>query len=439
MATDPAETFSNDPHGWAELLAPRQSRPALRGSRRGRRAVVGAGFTGLACARRLAELYPDDELVLLDARALAQAASGRNSGYAVSCSHFSGPFDPAEADNYRRVNRINATGLEILRAQVKTQAIDCQWHETGFYHTAADRASLLEVDHFADYLDRLEIPHALLGPDQLQQQLGTNWYQRGIHVKIGALAQPAALVYGLADTLPDNVSLYENSPVTAIEGGKTWRLKFPGETSLEVDHLFLAANFEAARLGPTRHRILGSTLSGSFTRRLTAEERAALGELPQWGVLSLHSGGATVRLTGDGRICIRNTAEYHAGRLLPEGTLRQRQLIHRQGFENRFPQLAHVPFEFGWSGVEGISRNATNFFQNPARGLYLAGGYNGSGVSRGTAFGTALAEYAGGGQSRLISDCLASPAARWLPRRPLLDIGAWFTVRNRFRGVGRDR
>jgi glycine/D-amino acid oxidase-like deaminating enzyme len=47
----------------------------------------------------------------------------------------------------------------------------------------------------------------------------------------------------------------------------------------------------------------------------------------------------------------------------------------------------------------------------PKKDLYLAGEYNGSGVSRGTAFGTALADYTCGGQSQLIDDCHVSPPA----------------------------
>ena len=123
---------------------------------------------------------------------------------------------------------------------------------------------------------------------------------------------------------------------------------------------------------------------------------------------------------------------------MSEQMLAMRREIHRQAFDNRFPQLHHVPFEYSWSGVEGVSRNFTNFFQNPEKGLYLAGGFNGSGVSRGTAFGTAMAEYASGGQSTLIDDCLASPKAKWLPPRPILDVGAWFALRRSFKGVGRD-
>ena len=98
-----------------------------------------------------------------------------------------------------------------------------------------------------------------------------------------------------------------------------------------------------------------------------------------------------------------------------------------------------LPFEYAWSGVEGISRNGTNFFGQQHDGLYLAGGYNGSGVSRSTAFGAALAELACGGQSALIEDCMACVPAAYMPPRPFLDIGAFFTVRSRYKGVGLDR
>ncbi len=434
----PSISFSNDSHGWAELLHPRKPREACVGKIRSHWAVIGAGFTGLACARRLAELHPENEIILLDARAVGQAASGRNSGYAVACSHFSGKFDAAQKHQYQRINRINSAGLKLLREQVTALNIDCQWHEQGFYHSAADQRALREVEHFADYLKRLDIHHTLMQTEELKHQLGTGWYQRAIHVHEGALLQPAALTYGLADSLPQNVTLYEHSPVLALTSGSTHLLR-TRTAEIQADQVLVCANFEATRLGLISGRILGSTLSGSFTCQLTRGELDTLGQQQQWGVLSLHSGGATVRLTEDGRISIRNTAEYHAGKLLSEKSLIKRQRIHRQAFENRFPQLRHIPFEYSWSGVEGISRNATNFFTNLKPGLYIAGGYNGSGVSRGTAFGHALAEWASGGQSSLITDCLDSPAAQWLPPRPLLDIGAWFTVRNRFRGVGRDR
>ena len=430
--------WPTDHHGWAELLPPRATTAALHGRRRVPWVVIGAGLTGLACARRLAERHPDDEILLLEARAVGQGASGRNSGFVVATSHFPGAVVEAELSNYRRVNRINHAGLELLEREVAAHAIDCLWQRDGFIHTAAGEVALREHPCFVNYLQRLEVAHEILDREQLTALLGTSLYRAGVRIADGALVQPAALVRGLADTLPVNVQLCEHSPVVDLVQGRTHRLRLP-QAEVETDRVVLATNYEAPRLGLLRNRIVGSTLAGSFTRPLTPEERDSLGKLREWGAISLHGGGATLRLTRDGRISIRNTAEYHGSALLSDAELAQRQAVHRAAFDRRFPQLAHVEFEFGWSGVEGISRNGTNFFGEQRGGIFLAGGYNGSGVSRGTAFGTAIADYASGETSRLVSDCLGSAPASWLPPRPLLDIAAALTVRKRFRGVGLDR
>ncbi len=435
--------FPTDRHGWAELLPERQASPPLRGTHRVAWAVIGAGVTGLAGARRLAELHPDREIMLLEARLVGQGASGRNSGFAVAVSHFDGGLEADEMANYRRVNRINQAGLDLLRVQtaesaIGTSTINCQWQEDGFHHTAADRLAISQCRDYLRYLEALEIAHTPLDAEALNARLGTALYQVGVHVHQGALLQPAALVRGLADSLPANVRLHERSPVLGIENGAPLTLQLQnGE--VRADKLVLATNYEAAKLGFLSRYLIGSTLSGSFTRVLDDEELASLGSLKEWGILSIHGAGATLRLTADRRLCLRNGAEYNGAALLSDRQLARRQSIHRAGFEKRFPQLAHVPFEYAWSGVEGISRNGTNFFGRQGNNIYLAGGYNGSGVTRGTAFGMALADYASGGQSPLIDDCLASAPGAWIPPRPFLDIGALLTVRSRFRGVGLDR
>ncbi|KKJ75370.1 FAD-dependent oxidoreductase [Kiloniella litopenaei] len=433
-----SHTFSTDNHGWAELLPQRKPSKSLHGTHRVPWVVIGAGVTGLSAARRLAEHNPDDHILLLDARRLGQGASGRNSGYAVAISQFSGEFDPEQEKNYRRVERINAQGLNLLRQQVNDHKINCHWHEQGYYHTAADTKSLQEYENFKDHLNRLGYDHTLLGKDELTERLGTSLYQAGIHIPQGVLLQPAALVYGLGDTLPANVTLHENTPVLKINHGEPCVLELT-DGQITADNVIVATNYEAPKLGFIKRYIMGSTLSGSFTRQLTKDELESLGSLKEWGVLSLHSGGATVRLTNDKRISLRNTAEYHGAVLMSDAFLAKRREIHRSAFDKRFPQLAQVPFEFSWSGVEGISQNFTNFFGRQTSNIFLAGGYNGSGVSRGTAFGAALADYACNMPSDLVSDCLASAPAKWIPPRPFLDIGAFFKVKSRFIGVGLDR
>ena len=59
-------------------------------------------------------------------------------------------------------------------------------------------------------------------------------------------------------------------------------------------------------------------------------------------------------------------------------------------------------------GLRASLAMAPTFSGSNANNVFFAGGYNGSGVSRGTAFGTAIADYASGESSQTVSDCLAS-------------------------------
>jgi glycine/D-amino acid oxidase-like deaminating enzyme len=161
----------------------------------------------------------------LEARIVGQGASGRNSGFAVTTSQFPGGVVASQIGNYRRVNRINRAGLDLLSAQVSENAIECQWCEEGIYHTAADRLAIKEYKYFLRYLEILEIDHTALDKAALYDRLGTDLYQAGVHVTDGVLLQPAALVRGLADTLPANVRLHEQSPALKIEEGKPLTLQ----------------------------------------------------------------------------------------------------------------------------------------------------------------------------------------------------------------------
>ena len=430
--------FDHETRGWVDLIPPRSPRPKLTSNLEAKWLIIGAGFTGLSCARRLAEINPNDQIILIDAREIGQNASGRNSGYAVAHSHFSGVYKESQLSQYQRVDRINQAGLSSLRSLVAENNIACDFKDTGIYHTAADNNSSKKCDDFIDYLEKREINHTPLSQEQLQKHLGTKWYQKGVKVENGALVQPAKLVFGLADNLPKNVVLYENTPALKMITGKTNEIVVPNAT-ITAEKVIMACNYESLAYGQPKQRVLGVTLSGSITRVLTKDELKGLGNQSSWGVLSLHSGGATVRLTSDGRISIRNTAEYNNQSLLTDHQLLKRQEIHRQAFNNRFPQLSHVSFEHCYSGVEGVSVNKTNIFNKLSKSLYFAGCYNGSGITKGTAFGMGIAEYVCQHESALVSDCLATAKANWLPPKPLLDVGAWFVTKQRFKGVGKDR
>jgi hypothetical protein len=74
-------------NGWNLVLPQRTPKPALKGDVKADWVVAGAGYAGLAAARRLAVNRPGDRIVLLDAGVMGENASARNSGFAIDLPH----------------------------------------------------------------------------------------------------------------------------------------------------------------------------------------------------------------------------------------------------------------------------------------------------------------------------------------------------------------
>jgi choline dehydrogenase-like flavoprotein len=70
--------------GWIALAGEAAAHPRLNGNRTADWLIIGGGITGLAAAHTLAARFPGQRVVLLDRQRVAQGASARNSGFAVS-------------------------------------------------------------------------------------------------------------------------------------------------------------------------------------------------------------------------------------------------------------------------------------------------------------------------------------------------------------------
>src|SRR5215475_6737963 len=116
----------DDACGWTALLPPLPPPHRLQGAQHADAAVIGAGFTGLAVARRLAALRPEWRIAVLDAQRVGGGASGRNSGFIVDLPHY---IKARGVDGNRRLLRLGRAGLQHLRELVRTHAIACDWTE----------------------------------------------------------------------------------------------------------------------------------------------------------------------------------------------------------------------------------------------------------------------------------------------------------------------
>lgn len=409
--------------GWFHLSPARTVRSAHYGISRARWVVVGAGFTGLAAARQLALKFPDDEIVLVEAQQVGYGSSGRNAGFAIDLPHDIGAADYiGDIATAKMSMKLNLTGQTILKDLVEKYGIDCQLRACGKYQAAVEDRGIAVLDAYRGGLDKLGQEYQVIDGQDLPGHIGTSFYRKALFTPGTALIQPAGLVKGLADSLPPNVTLYENTPITEVQYGERTVLSH-AHGRLVADNLVLTNNAFAMSFGFLRGRMLPVFTYASLTRQLTDDEQARLGGLPFWGVIPADPYGTTLRRTVDNRLLVRNSFSFNSdGRANPK-YLQRFVKRHRESFERRFPMLGDVAFEYTWGGSLSLSRNHMAHFGQLAKNVYGALCCNGLGVTRGTVTGTLLADWLAGERNELIDFVAQGPGPSRNPPQPLLSAG----------------
>ena len=404
--------------GWYRALPEPGPARRISGDERADWVVLGAGFTGLAAARRLAELRPDDRILLIEAQRVGYGPSGRNAGFILETPHYTEDW-PLEQT--QRLLRIFGAGTEYLRETVRSRQIECQWRDAGQIKGAVGDAAMPFLDGYRKSLDEHAIPYEDLDGTAMAAITGSSYYRSGILATGKTLIQPAALARGLAATLPDHVEVIEETPVTAYHDGAPVRLDCEGGT-ITTGGLLLTTNVYTPALGKFAKRIFPLFLFASLTRPMTDGEVDALGGKPHWGIVPAHPAGTTLRRTTDHRILIRNTVRYAPELGSTEAQRQNARVHHVNSFRARFPMLPDVDFENTWSGGLCMTKNGGTVCGQISGGVYASIAYNGLGISRGTASGMALAELATGHDSDNLRDVQAMPQASDKPPEVLLGL-----------------
>ncbi len=417
------EVINDNSCSWVNDLNPRTNIKTLTSDLSCEWLVVGAGYTGLSAARKLGQLYPNQKIILVDAQLAGEGASSRNSGYLVDTTLNDGFTSNKELENYKKKSDIYKLGIDVVKKFIKEHQVDCDWNECGKYFASSNTKDKKILENFSDTLYKLGFEHNLIFNKDLTKRLGTNFYNIALYTKGGILLHPGKLVRAMIDTLPENVILYENSLLLdwkKINGLINCNFK---NGTIKSKKIIFATNGFLKSLGVKSNYNFPITLTASMTRSLTEKEFTSIGEPKEWGVLPVRPMGATIRMTKDRRILIRNTAEVHNPSQMSKSNLEKRSIKQKIGIKKRFPQLPDDIIQSTWSGIVSRTRNSSQIFEKIQENIFVAGCYNGSGIGVGTLFGEQIAIKASNEHTKEIETIEARSKPTWLPPQPFLDLG----------------
>ena len=370
------------------LDEPYEPRPPLTGDVEVEACVIGAGVGGLSCARRLA--VHGIETLVLERDTVAGGASGRNGGFLIAGL---APFhnDAIELwgrDYARRVYARTLEAQEEMYALAEELGVGDAVRRVGSLRVAASEEEAEHVRRHAQALTEDGFPAQLLERDELPPALQRSAWNACLTDHDGSL-QPARWIRALAgDAERAGARIHEGSEVRApIEGTE---LELEGGR-VRARHVIVAADGALPRLVPAyegrvRARRLHMVATEPLPERIVEQlvyarwgyeyfQQRPDGRIMAGGFGDVDGEASyTDRPEGDPRIWDR------IGRWLREDIGVDARITHR------------------WTGTVGYSQERRPFVGPvPGRpGLWVAGGYSGTGNVPGFLAGREVADMIAG-------------------------------------------
>jgi glycine/D-amino acid oxidase-like deaminating enzyme len=367
--------------------------PPLDGDARADLAVVGGGYTGLWTALLAKEADPAREVLLLEARTVGWAASGRNGGFcAASLTHGLENGRSRFPDELPVLDRLGAENLDAIGKTIGEHGIDCRFERTGELEVATEPHQVPWIADSVEQARSFGHDAVFLDRDAVRAEVDSPSYLAGAwHRDRVALLDPARLAWGLrAACLRVGVRIVENTPVAGLERDGTGVRLTTAHSTVRAARAALATNAFPALLRRMRPFTVPVYDYALVTEPLSSAQLAAIGWRNRQGIGDSANRFHYYRLTADDRILWGGyDAIYHWRNGLRD-ELDQRPATFEKlavHFFDTFPQLEGVRFSHRWGGAIDTS---TRFFafQRAALGGRVAYsiGYTGLGVGA-TRFG----------------------------------------------------
>jgi len=340
--------------------------------------IVGGGYSGLWTAVLAKERDPNRTVILLEARRVGWAASGRNGGFCeATITHGEENGENRWPEEAEELARIGLANLDELEATVARYGMRVDFERNGSLQVATE-------------------PHQVewLGSDALDAEatralVNSPTYLAGaVDARGTALVHPGKLAIELARVATElGVQIYEFTPVRSLEDGPTLVTDRGRVTAGKVA---LGTNAFPALLKRNRLMTVPVYDYVLMTEPLTAAQLKSIGWEDRQGLVDSSNQFHYYRLTADNRILFGGyDAIYHSGRKVRRSHEDRPESYEKLAshFFTTFPQLEGLKFTHRWAGAIDTCTRFCAFF-GTARGgdVAYALGFTGEGVGA-TRFG----------------------------------------------------
>ncbi|MBU2999940.1 FAD-binding oxidoreductase [Roseovarius nubinhibens] len=407
---------------WDHVTPPET--PALPLPARTDVAVIGAGYTGLATALHLARA--GRQVTLFEAGGLGAGCSSRNGGMVGPSFHKLGVAGLTARYGAAKTLDIMGEGLralEYFEGFVADEGLDCDLQMRGRFRGARTRADYEATGRECDWLARhLGLPCEMIPEAEQHREIGSAAYRGGVVYHRDGGVHPRKLLLALAQKAQAaGVAIHCHCPVTGLhpDGDATTLTTPQGKTVAR--EVVMATNAYADGATRAMHRrVVQIRTAAVATEPLGAEVMRAL--TPKGRMLG-ESGRIFMwyRPSPDGERFI------FGGRLgRPGGPAETQRRAFATAVTRVFPQLSDVGFSHVWSGSVAYTPDHSPHLGR-YDGVWLAGGYCGSGVTRSVYFGMKLArKILGQPEADTAFDDLGFPT---VPYKPFSGLGAQLLTR----------
>jgi glycine/D-amino acid oxidase-like deaminating enzyme len=364
--------------------------------------VIGAGYTGLSAARRLAK--SGATVLVVESKHIGFGASSRNAGQVLTGLRLApatliARYGESQA---RRLFESSLAALDHLEALIAAESIDCEYERTGHIQAAWKAAHFAALRKEQSILSRVFSHHVeLVSKDEQRREIGSDRYH-GVLVdqRSGAL-NPAQYVNGLANAARGaGAAIATGINVERLSRGadNAWTLTTPSGP-VQARDVLVATDAYTGAATPMLQR--GMVAIGSYSVATEPLAEADASRLLPNRRMAYDSKQFLYyfRLTGDRRLLFGGRASFTQSN---EQTTRRAAAILRRGINTVFPELADTPIAYAWGGQVSMARDQRPHAGRLPDGTFFAGAYAGHGIAMATLLGDLTAR-------RLAGECVNHP------------------------------